>query len=450
MKRLVLLLGVIITAMVAWADDGPKSISLTTDQQKLVISNNDFAFNLFRKARNEESQILSPLSITYALGMLNNGAAGETQEQINTVLGFGSAGADAINKFCLKMLTEAPGLDEQTKVMIANTIYFNKAKGYELKEDFVNKAKAFYDAEPESRDFNDGKTLNVINKWANDHTEGMIPEILKEDEFDAEAVSYLLNAIYFKGTWTLKFDANETKNELFNGNYEVPMMHLKEKELTYTENDECQALTLPYGNGAYQMTILLPREGKSVNDVLSGLTAEKWQQNYQWMDEAIVDVKLPRFETKTDINLEDIMSALGMPNAFIYGTAEFPGFCTCEDIYIDLMKQVAKIKVNEEGTEAAAVTIIGMKDSAVQDPPHYKFYANRPFLYVISEQSTGSIFFIGQYMGESGKGDPSGISSSRLNNEPSTKIYNLAGQQLSMPPAKGIYIQNGKVVVVCE
>lgn len=448
MKRIVLLFGVIMTAMMVWADDGPKSISLTNDQQKLVMSNNDFAFNLFRKARNEESQILSPLSITYALGMLNNGATGETLKQINTVLGFGDAGADAINNFCLKMLTEAPGLDEQTKVMIANTIYFNKAKGYELKDDFVSKAKQYYDAVPESRDFNDGETLNVINKWANDHTEGMIPEILKEDEFDPMAVSYLLNALYFKGTWTLKFDAKETKNEMFNGVCEVPMMHLKEKELTYTENNECQALTLPYGNGAYQMTILLPLEGKSINDVLKGLTAEKWQQNYQWMDEAIVDVKLPRFETKTEINLKEIMSDLGMPNAFIYGTAEFPGFCTCEDIYIDLMKQVAKIKVNEEGTEAAAVTIIGVKDSAVQEPRYVKFYADRPFLYVISERSTGSIFFMGQYMGEGSKGEPSGISPSTHHLSPSTKLYNLAGQQLSAPPAKGIYIQNGKRVVI--
>ena len=449
MKRFILLLSIVITAMVSWADDGPKSISLTTDQRRLVMSNNDFAFNLFRTARKEESLILSPLSITYALGMLNNGAAGKTLEQINTVLGFGDAGADAINDFCLKMLTEAPSLDEQTKVMIANTIYFNKAKGYELKEDFVNKAKQYYDAEPESRDFDDGETRNVINKWANDHTEGMIPEILKEDEFDPSAVSYLLNALYFKGTWTLKFDESKTEDEVFNEGNTVPMMH-QEAQLFYKENDECQALMMPYGNGAYQMTILLPREGKSVNDVLNGLTAEKWQQNYQWMDEAIVDVKLPRFETKTDINLEDIMSALGMPNAFIYGMAEFPGFCTCEDIYIDLMKQVAKIKVNEEGTEAAAVTIIGMKDSAIQDPPHFKFYANRPFLYVINEQSTGSIFFMGQYMGESSKGNPSGISPTTLHLSPSSRIYNLAGQQLSTPPAKGIYIKNGKMVMVCE
>ncbi|MBR5929059.1 MAG: serpin family protein [Prevotella sp.] len=448
MKRIVLLFGVIMMAMMVWADDGPKNISLSNDQKKLVMSNNDFAFNLFRTARNEESQILSPLSITYALGMLNNGAAGETLKQINTVLGFGDAGADAINDFCLKMLTEAPGLDEQTKVMIANTIYFNKAKGYELKDDFVSKAKQYYDAVPESRDFGDGETLNVINKWANDHTEGMIPEILKEDEFDPQAVSYLLNALYFKGTWTLKFDVNNTQNEMFNGDDEVPMMHLKEKELTYTENDECQALTLPYGNGAYQMTILLPLEGKTVNDVLNGLTAEKWQQNFQEMAPAVVDVKLPRFESMTEVDLKDIMSALGMPKAFIYGDAEFPNLCTCEEIYISLMKQVAKIKVNEEGTEAAAVTIIGTKDYAVPNPPRVQFYANRPFLYVISEQSTGSIFFIGQYMGESSKGEPSGISSSTHHLSPSTKLYNLAGQQLSTPPAKGVYIQNGKRVVI--
>jgi serpin B len=430
--------------LVVLADNTPKSISLTTDQQGLVVSNNNFAFNLFRKARKDENMILSPLSITYALGMLNNGAAGETLQQINTVLGFGDAGADAINDFCRKMLSEAPVLDELTKVMISNTIFFNAAKGYVLKDAFVEKANQYYDAVPESRDFGDGQTLDVINKWANDHTEGMIPQILKEDEFDADAVSYLLNALYFKGTWTLKFDKAETKTEQF-GQEEVPMMHL-ENNLMYKDDKDCQVLALPYGNGAYQMTILLPHEGKTVNEVLQGMTAEKWKQ-YKWMDEAVVDVKLPRFESMTELNLNDIMSALGMPNAFVYGIAEFPNFCSQEDIYISLMKQVAKIEVNEAGTEAAAVTIIGVKESAgPEEPLHVKFHANRPFLYIISEQSTGSIFFIGQYMGNQ-KGDPAGITPSSLDTPSSTKIYNLAGQQLSSPPTQGIYIRDGKKMV---
>ena len=444
MKRIIVLSSVLMMTLAVLADNTPKSISLTTDQQGLVVSNNNFAFNLFRKARKDENMILSPLSITYALGMLNNGAAGETLQQINTVLGFGDTGADAINDFCRKMLSEAPVLDELTKVMISNTIFFNAAKGYVLKNAFVEKANQYYDAVPESRNFGDGQTLDVINKWANDHTEGMIPQILKEDEFDADAVSYLLNALYFKGTWTLKFDEAETKAEQF-GQEEVPMMHL-ENNLPYMDDTDCQVLALPYGNGAYQMTILLPHEGKTVNDVLQGMTAEKWKQ-YKWMDEAVVDVKLPRFESMTELNLNDIMSALGMPNAFVYGIAEFPDFCNKEDIYISLMKQVAKIEVNEAGTEAAAVTIIGVKDWAgPEEPPHVKFHANRPFLYIISEQSTGSIFFIGQYMGNQ-KGDPAGITPSSLDTPSSTKIYNLAGQQLSSPPTQGIYIRDGKKMV---
>jgi serpin B len=380
-------------------DNERKDIALTRAEQTLVNSNNDFAFNLFRQVTSQKSEIVSPISITYALGMLNNGAAGETQAEINKVLGFGVTGADGINAFCQKMLTEATKLDKLTKVMIANTIYMNK--DYELKPDFISKAKTFYDATPETRDFHDGKTLGVINKWGSDHTEGMIPEVLTGDEFDPNAVSYLLNAIYFKGAWSEKFDKGNTKNELFhgyNGDTQVPMMH-QEHEFNYTETDDCQALRLPYGNNAYSMTILLPKEGKTVSDVLPTLTAETWLQ-YQWMGNAIVDVKLPSFESESNINLTTIMSALGMPKAFT-PAAEFPDFCnvpTC----IDLMKQVAKIKLNEEGTEAAAITVIGMKYTSVapSEPPHVKFLATRPFLYVISEQSTGAIFFIGQFMGD--------------------------------------------------
>ena len=383
-----------------------KDIELTRTEQTLVNSNNDFAFNLFRKiarsydgAQTLKSQIVSPISITYALGMLNNGAAGETQAEINKVLGFGETGADGINAFCRKMLTEAPKLDKLTKVMIANTIYMNK--GYELKADFVSKAKTFYDATPETRNFADGKTRDVINRWGSDHTEGMIPEVLKEDEFKTDAVSYLLNAIYFKGAWAEKFDKSNTQNETFkgyNGETQVPMMH-QEHEFNYTESDDCQTLCLPYGNNAFRMTILLPKEGKTISDVLATLNAETWQR-FQYMGSAIVDVKMPRFESQTDVNLTEIMSALGMPTAFTID-AEFPYFCNVST-RIDLMKQVARIKLNEEGTEAAAVTVIGMLETvAVQEPPqHINFHATRPFLYIISEQSTGAIFFIGQYMGD--------------------------------------------------
>ena len=375
-----------------------KSVSLTRSEQELVTANNDFAFNLFRVADAQNSTILSPISITYALGMLNNGAAGDTQAQINKVLGFGETGAEGINAFCKKMLTEAPNLDKSTKVLISNTIYMNK--GYELKPLFVSKANDCYHAEPETRNFADGKTLDVINQWASDHTEKMIEKVLDKDSFDPSAISYLLNAIYFKGAWTEKFDKENTRDEAFKmetgEEKQLPIMH-QEQEFYYAEDDDCQVLRLPYGNKAYSMTILLPKEGKTVRDLVKTLNKDTWER-YQRIGSAIVDVKLPRFESNTDLTLDKIMATLGMPNAFNPNLAEFPEFCNVPT-YIDMMKQVARIKVNEEGTEAAAVTVIFVK-LANAAPRRVSFHATRPFLYIISEQSTGAIFFIGQFMGD--------------------------------------------------
>ena len=375
-----------------------KSVSLTRSEQELVTANNDFAFNLFRVADAQNSTILSPISITYALGMLNNGAAGETQAQINKVLGFGETGAEGINAFCKKMLTEAPNLDKSTKVLISNTIYMNK--GYELKPLFVSKANDCYHAEPETRNFADGKTLDVINQWASDHTEKMIEKVLDKDSFDPSAISYLLNAIYFKGAWTEKFDKENTRDEAFKmetgEEKQLPIMH-QEQEFYYAEDDDCQVLRLPYGNKAYSMTILLPKEGKTVRDLVKTLNKDTWE-HYQRIGSAIVDVKLPRFESNTDLTLDEIMATLGMPNAFNPNLAEFPEFCNVPT-YIDMMKQVARIKVNEEGTEAAAVTVIFVK-LVNAAPRRVSFHATRPFLYIISEQSTGAIFFIGQFMGD--------------------------------------------------
>ncbi len=417
----------------ASAFDAPKEIELTDGERQLIASNNDFAFNLFRKARGEESKVLSPLSITYALGMLNNGAAGQTQQEINQTLGFGEAGADAINAFCQKMLREAETLDEKTKSLIANTIFVNEGLGYSLQDDFIQKANDYYNAQPQNRDFNDGETVDVINQWASDHTEGMIPTVLNKQMFDPFAASYLLNALYFKGMWSEPFDVTETKDELFGRNETVPMMHkLYSETFEYADNDLYQAVNLPYGNGAYQMSIFLPREGKTIGDVLDALNGNNWQVKGAMYK---VDLKLPRFETDTNQDLVKIMSDLGMSTAFTYD-ADFPYFCNVP-VFISQMFQVAKIKLDEQGTEAAAVTVISGDTSIT---PSAKFYANRPFLYIISEQSTGAIFFIGQYMGKI----TTGIASPRIQElTEDNAIYNLSGQKVN-GSYKGLVIQNGK------
>ena len=380
-------------------------LALTRAERQMVAGSNDFAFNLLRqirKSKGDKSIVVSPLSIVYALGMVNNGATGDTRQQICEALGFGlpslsaPEASDSINAFCRKMLTLAPTRDPKTKVMIANTIYVNK--DYTLKPVFVQKARDYYDAEPETRDFADGKTMDVINRWASDHTEKMIEKVLDESTFDPAAVSYLLNAVYFKGTWTYKFDKAETSNEPFEGiSGTVPMMH-QQFRCRYAEGDEYQAVQLLYGNGAYTMTILLPREGKTLSHLLTALTGDSWQKTYFHF--TLVDLKLPRFETNTNLGLADVMSGLGMPDAFIPAKAQFPDFCNVPT-YIGMMMQTARIRLDEEGTEAAAVTTIGVGDSAVIDEPApISFHAVRPFLYVISEQSTGAIFFIGQYAGK--------------------------------------------------
>ena len=435
----------------------PKYIELTQDEKQLVKQNNDFALRLFGTARNikQSSMILSPLSITYALGMLNNGAAGQTQEEINKVLGFGDV--DAQNEFCQKMKLELAGTAwyDPTRLNIANTIFVNKGMGWQLKDDFAQKASQYYMANPQNRDFRDGETRDVINQWASDKTEGMIKEVLSEPEFNPRAVSYLLNAIYFKGLWSNPFEAENTREESFNGGDAVPMMN-KQEMLAYTENDIFQEVVLPYGNGSYQMEVFLPRVGKTIDNVLESLATSSTAQGdlQSPLPSYEVDLKLPRFETDTNIDLKNIMSELGMPTAFDPYNADFSDLCVenfGQNIYIGLMKQVAKIEVNEQGTEAAAVTIIGEYTSGI--PETATFYANRPFLYVIREQSTGIILFIGQYTGNTAFVD--GISTTKIENRNSVnrKCFDLQGRIIENSKSvnrklrKGVYIVNGKKII---
>ena len=197
------------------------------------------------------------------------------------------------------------------------------------------------------------------------------------------------------------------------------------------------------------MTVLLPKltGSKIVNTVPQVPTAAQFGQLCRNMRSTMVYLKLPRFETKTDMFLNDVMSALGMPTAFSL-RAEFPEFCNVET-YIGLMKQVARIKLDEQGTEAAAVTIIG--DLAIGMPEYAEFYATRPFLYIISEQSTGAIFFVGALTCSNGpvEGGTVGIGQPTPDDQPTTagQLYNLNGQRLSAPPAEELYIENGRVVM---
>jgi serpin B len=212
----------------------------------------------------------------------------------------------------------------------------------------------------------------------------------------------LVNTINFKGIWTDKFPKAYTQDEMFKGEdgkeQTVPMMN-QTRQFFYTENDLCQTLCLPYSNGAYQMIVLLPKEGKTVKEVAQSLTADNWEKMYDQMRRVRVDVKLPRFESESEVNLTGIMSAL-MPNAFNMKKADFSNLFDLESC-IKMIMQKGHIKVDETGTEATVATLLQGRIAGLDftKPETIPFHATHPFLYFIREWSTGAIFFIGQYMG---------------------------------------------------
>ena len=344
-------------------------INLSDEEQTLVMSVNNLGFNLFRKVGADESILLSPLGMTYALGLINNGAAGKTRTQINQVLGCDDKKAANINKFCRKMLTETPKLDKLATIDISNE--FTSHKNIQPKPAFKEVAKDSYD------------------------TKFMASE---SDQLKFT----LVNTINFKGIWTDKFPKAYTQDEMFKGEdgkeQTVPMMN-QTHQFFYTENDLYQALCLPYSNGAYQMIVMLPKEGKTVKEVAQSLTADSWEKMYDQMRRVRVDVKLPRFESESEVNLTGIMSAL-MPNAFNMKKADFSNLFDLESC-IKIIKQKGRIKVDETGTEAWVATALQGRIAGLDftKPETIVFHATHPFLYFIREWSTSTIFFIGQYMG---------------------------------------------------
>ncbi|MCR5240056.1 MAG: serpin family protein [Prevotella sp.] len=306
-------------------------------------------------------------------------------------------------------------MDSKVTLNIANAIFLNK--NYTLKPQFEQDMQKYYDAKAEALDFKAPETLNHINSWASEKTNGMIPTIL--DDIDPLMVSYLLNAIYFKADWASKFDTKNTKEETFttesgNSSTDIPMMH-QNVLISYLKTDTYSAIILPYGTGLWNMTVLLPEKGKTTDDVIKEVVQSSILNNPGWCETGgnyfegyEVDLKLPRFETSSDTDkleggLVRLMQKMGINRAFDERLAEIPNMCELP-VYIDMMRQKAKIKVSEEGSEAAAVTVAGIKNFSMgSEPIEYPkatFHAKRPFVYVIREQTSGVILFVGKFTGE--------------------------------------------------
>ena len=370
---------------------------LDDSQRNLLTKNNTFALNLFNKVSGMDSKVVSPLSVTGLMSILANGAEGETRQEILNTLGWNGASMDEINALYGYLIKKAGKLDPSTTVSIADYIAVNKNN--KVKKEFGQTVSDWFKAEVGSLDFTSGKTTGIINDWCSKHTDGMIPEII--DNVDPDAVAYIMNAIYFNGSWTDKFDAKDTKLERFRGYTrdikKVKMMH-RNDEYLYTSNKTYSAVRLPYGNGSYTMTVLLPNEDKSIDEMMKVVNAKELSSLGRSMENCKVDLKLPKFTTEVELLLNDVISALGAPTMF-HSSADFSRLAD-GNMFVSKMLQKAKIEVSEEGTKAAAVTAAIMTMSALApEPRQVEFHADRPFVYFISESSTGAIFFIGQFTG---------------------------------------------------
>ena len=380
-----------------------KNIELSRSEQVMAEETTDFAFRFFQKVNASETEqdnwMVSPLSASMALGMITNGADGNTLAELKTTLGFSEASIDEMNAYYRRLLTELPDLDNTSQLKLANSIWINQEA--ELKAPFVDVNKQMYDAKVSNLDFSSAKASSTINNWCSDETNGHISKVIEEIYPATKMI--LLNALYFKGIWQedYKFDKAKTQDEDFTNADEsitkVKMMN-QTNDYAFNYNDYFWMARFGYGNNAYKMIILLPDAKRTLEECMEAMTAENWKVWNQNWDMRTLIVKMPRFEIEYNKNLMEDMKAMGIKEAFT-PSSNFPHISDT-NVPLGKLDQFTYLKVDEEGTEAATVTKGETIPGASLAPPPsigpIEFYLNRPFAFMITETSTGIVLFMGK------------------------------------------------------
>lgn len=380
-----------------------KPIELTEAQTRMASESTDFAFRFFQTAsevlgkeeQNKNKLILSPVSASYALSMAANGAEGATLTELIEVLGFSGFSIDEINAYNQKLVQELVQQDNTTLLSMANSLWL--LDDFQVLSTYRNALKKNYDAEVRREER--AKAKDAINAWCADKTNGCIPDFLKDDP---EGKALLLNALYFKGLWAEPFDKGLTQNEPFTNEdgtqTEVAMLN-RQSGYLLAQNDLYATVRLPYGNGAFALQVILPQEGVSLAQCIEALNGASWQALQESMMWKEVDVKLPKFTIEDYQNsLIRVLMAMGVQEAF-RNSADFSKMAN-KDLMISSVDQSVYFRLDEEGTEAAAVTGIGMSQALPQNPYGvYEFHVDRPFLFLLTEKSTDSVLFMGQVTG---------------------------------------------------
>jgi serpin B len=331
-----------------------------------------------------------------ALGMTLNGAANGTFDGMRTALQFGSTSQQSINEGYRDFIALLRGLDATTDFRIANSIWYRQTFPFDAT--FLSTTRTYFDAEVRGLDFAAASTLSTINGWVRDNTAGRIPSII--DRVDPADVMYLINAIYFKGQWRNAFDPSETQPGGFRtaagSTQQVPLMH-QQTSLRYAQTPQLQVVELLYGNEAFAMDILLPAEGVSPTTTVASLTAPAWTDLMSQLHAQAIELFMPKLTLAYERTLNDDLKALGMAVAFQAGAADFTRMSPAgRELFISFVKQKAWVEINEVGTEAAAVTAVGISVTSLPSYPVVR--VDRPFLFVIRERFSGTILFVGKIL----------------------------------------------------
>jgi serine protease inhibitor len=378
----------------------PRALSST--EQALVQASNAFAVNLLTQvhaAAPDSTVFLSPLSASMALGMTMNGAAGETLDQMRATLGFGSMSLSDVDASYRDLLDLLENLDPTVQLDVANAIFHRNT--FQMEQPFLDTVHTYFDAEIQGLDFNDPSAVTTINDWVKQATNGRIDGIV-DPPIDPTTMAFLLNAVYFKGDWTKSFDASKTYTgpfHLTDGTTQDVRFMTKKDTLGYRATDAWQAVELPYGGGAFVMTVAVPTAGHTLDDVaadLGTLLDTAGTSGATWPQE-VVEVHLPRFQLQWERTLNDDLEALGMVDAFSPENADFTPMyrdAKAVQLHIQTVKQKTFLKVDETGTEAAAVTSVAVGVTVCcAGPPVVK--ADRPFFLAIRERLSGTVLFDG-------------------------------------------------------
>jgi serpin B len=363
----------------------------------LAAASNSFGFDLFKRLRGraaDENVFFSPLSVTVALAMTYNGAAGETKKSMARVMKIEGMNGAELNRASAELLNALKSADPKVELTIANSLWARS--GMRFNENFLADARQFYGAQISTLDFSNPQSSGAINRWVSDATKGKISRII--DRIDAQQVMFLINAVYFKGQWQKGFEKTLTKSQTFHSpaGPKPAMMMAQSGNYLYHRGDKFQAVSLPYGKGGVSLYLFLPDQGSSLDEFLKGFDYLKWEEWINSFNSAPGDVKLPRFKLEYEKTLNDPLKDLGMGAAFSAREADFSGARAERDIYISEVKHKAVVDVNEEGTEAAAATSVGISTTSARRPQErFTFVADRPFLMAIRDSQTGAILFMG-------------------------------------------------------